>query len=89
MTKQNELLCKLGDVVYSLHCYGFRDWKMTEGKIVKIIHELGCEDKVIEERKERNNEVFRYFVDMQNLNKTVFLTKDKAEAKLKELKNGK
>ena len=62
-----ELPCKVGDTVYHLYCCDFRDWKITKGKIVKIIHELGYEDKVIEERKGRNNVVFRYFVDIQNL----------------------
>lgn len=74
-----KLPCKVGDVVYGI----------SMGKIISLtvneISMFSLEGEKLINVKCQNNDEFRNYVERE-FGKTVFLTKSKAEAKLKELR---
>ena len=68
-----KLPCKVGDIVYYPYEYGN---KVLEKTVIKIVIE----------KEDRWLDVGVSFLPFENIGKTVFLTKEEAEQKLKELK---
>lgn len=77
------LPCKLGDTVYCL----YRDCRENKTQIIPIeieTFEIHKKYAILEGAK--GEHCYRYFVT--EIGKTVFLTKEEAETKLKEKENG-
>lgn len=77
--------CKVGQTVYTTLCYGPRDWRIEESVIVEIRKRLGFNLEIIERITNDKGHCTYLPVVLENFGVTKFLTKEKAEEKLKGL----
>lgn len=80
--------CKVGQKLFTIYTRGINDKFIQESTVSKIVLDdldgLRIIKKVVDER----GCCFFYDVDQEQLNKTTFFSKEKAEAKLKESERG-
>ena len=75
------LPCKVGQKLYTVRCYGVRDYKIHEGTL--------CEIKMLDDSGfyfyEQRPDGWCYEVDIEEIGKTIFLHREEAELKITEL----
>lgn len=77
------LPCKVGQKLYTVCCYGIRDYKIHESTLCEIKMVDGSGFFFYEQRPDG----WCYEVDTEEIGKTIFLSREEAERKIAELIN--
>ena len=76
-----KLPCKVGDAIYQ----PLMDGQINEYKVIGLCYDITCKEWLLEVAIQIGNEWFKTICEIKCIGKTVFLTKEEAEAKLKEV----